>query len=212
MKNNNLVILSEHNLQSSLMEQQLKSGWEGNVNICEEQQFRDYINKQQVDLILVDYGYYIYLNDKGLLSDFDQIETRFLLYNIPDHMLNVFFPQWVFLKGLLFQNSSVEQLVNCVQCILSDGLWFPRHYLERMIDHLRIHGQEDICVLSQLSNREKQILELVSQGKSNSGIAEKLFLSESTVKTHVYKIYKKLKVHKRQEVINIFKSSHHRVK
>ncbi|WGY46163.1 response regulator transcription factor [Vibrio sp. ABG19] len=205
MENNPLIILAEHNLQSSLIEQQLKLGGAGELIICEGKRFLDSIHVQQVDMVLVEYEYFLYLYEQDLLPDFDQLEIRFLIYNIPNDMFNIFFPQWTFLKGILFKNTSVEQLVNCVRCILAGGLWFPRHYLEKMIDHLRSHEHKEPSSFSQLSNREKQILQLVAQGKSNSGIAESLFLAESTVKTHVYKIYKKLNIHKRQQVINLVK-------
>lgn len=43
-----------------------------------------------------------------------------------------------------------------------------------------------------LTNREKQIMELVSEGNSNDDIAEKLSITKSTVKKHLERIFKKL--------------------
>lgn len=52
-----------------------------------------------------------------------------------------------------------------------------------------------------LTQREVEILELVCLGKSNTEIAEALFLSESTVKTHVSHIFRKLGVKNRTEAM-----------
>jgi DNA-binding CsgD family transcriptional regulator len=58
-----------------------------------------------------------------------------------------------------------------------------------------------------ISNREREIIELILQGKSNKEIEEMLFISLSTVKNHVYNIYQKLDVKSRGQLIQfIFKS------
>ena len=52
-----------------------------------------------------------------------------------------------------------------------------------------------------LTAREKEILKMVSQGASNADIAEKLFVREVTVKTHLNSIFKKLKVKNRTQAV-----------
>jgi len=51
-----------------------------------------------------------------------------------------------------------------------------------------------------LTSKEKEILELIKQGKTNKEIANELFISVSTVKTHINNIFKKEKVSKREEL------------
>lgn len=58
------------------------------------------------------------------------------------------------------------------------------------------------CLKLGLSKRESEIIELISKGNSNQDIAEKLFLSVNTVKTHVNNIFNKLGVNNRMSVIN----------
>lgn len=53
-----------------------------------------------------------------------------------------------------------------------------------------------------LSQREEEILQLIVKGRNNRVIAESLFISENTAKTHVYNIYKKMGVHSRQQVLD----------
>lgn len=52
-----------------------------------------------------------------------------------------------------------------------------------------------------LTAREKEILKMVSQGASNNDIAEKLYVREVTVKTHLNSIFKKLKVKNRTQAV-----------
>jgi len=53
--------------------------------------------------------------------------------------------------------------------------------------------------LGELSAREREVLELVAAGLTNKSIAEQLFLSEATVKTHVRNVLKKLHARNRAE-------------
>jgi len=61
----------------------------------------------------------------------------------------------------------------------------------------------EVCEQYKLTQREKELMELIYAGKSNKEIAETLFLAESTVKTHVYNIFRKMEVKNRIEVICI---------
>lgn len=58
--------------------------------------------------------------------------------------------------------------------------------------------------ISILSNREKEILELLARGMLYKEIAARLFISQETVRKHVYHIYEKLHVNNRVEAINKF--------
>jgi len=55
-----------------------------------------------------------------------------------------------------------------------------------------------------LSNRENEILQLLAQGMLYKEIAARLFISQETVRKHVYHIYEKMHVNNRVEAINKF--------
>lgn len=61
----------------------------------------------------------------------------------------------------------------------------------------------EVCEQYKLTPREKELMELIYSGLSNKEIAETLFLSESTVKTHIYNIFRKMEVKNRVGVICI---------
>ncbi|MEW6586407.1 MAG: response regulator transcription factor [Nitrospirota bacterium] len=59
-----------------------------------------------------------------------------------------------------------------------------------------------------LSQREKELLEFIYRGLTNKEIADRLFISEKTVKTHLYNIYRKLNVSRRTEAISLLLQGH----
>ena len=60
----------------------------------------------------------------------------------------------------------------------------------------------------EITNREYEVLKAISEGLSNKEIGEKLFVSESTVKTHVSNLLVKLNARRRTQAIKIAKSLH----
>jgi DNA-binding CsgD family transcriptional regulator len=64
-----------------------------------------------------------------------------------------------------------------------------------------LQTQEQNSFIHLLSPREMEVLELINEGLSNKEIAERLFISLSTVKTHINNIYKILEVKNRREAI-----------
>lgn len=84
-------------------------------------------------------------------------------------------------------------------------IWIPKYYLKL----LNIHKQEDeigpsISFIKKfhITKREKDIINLIITGKSNKEIADILFISLSTVRNHIYRLYQKLKVNSRVQMIN----------
>jgi DNA-binding NarL/FixJ family response regulator len=66
---------------------------------------------------------------------------------------------------------------------------------------LRPLAPEVLALLDALSARERDVLLLIAEGKSNAQIAADLFLEESTVKTHVSSILAKLRVNSRVQAV-----------
>lgn len=75
--------------------------------------------------------------------------------------------------------------------------------LEKSIGVLLTESQDEFLSLHEITDREKEIIVKVLQGKTYKSISEELFLSINTVKFHVKNIYSKLEVHNRSALINI---------
>lgn len=87
-------------------------------------------------------------------------------------------------------------------------LIFIRRLLGRVEiqESMNISGKEYDHIYTKygISNREKEIIQLIFAGKSNKEVGEVLFISEKTVKYHIYNIYRKLNIKNRIELINLF--------
>jgi DNA-binding NarL/FixJ family response regulator len=107
-------------------------------------------------------------------------------------------------SGFLLKNVPPEDLLAAIRVVASgDAVVAPRitrRLLDRFAGQLGPRRAEDGRV-GQLTDREREVLLLVAQGLSNAEIAERLFLAEATVKTHVGRILTKLDARDRVQVV-----------
>ena len=73
---------------------------------------------------------------------------------------------------------------------------------EKDTDHVATRCSQ-LSLAFELSPREKDVLELIAQGRDASYVAAKLFISENTVRSHVKSIYNKIGIHSRQELFSL---------
>jgi len=106
-------------------------------------------------------------------------------------------------SGFLLKHSHAEEVVAGVRAAAAgDMLLAPavtRRLVERMVQHPS--GGRDPGVLEQLTEREREVLTLVATGLSNPEIADRLFIGEGTVKTHVSRILDKLELRDRVQAV-----------
>ena len=99
--------------------------------------------------------------------------------------------------GIFYQDDSRSVFIEGMRVILNGGKWFPRRQGASSDPISVLQHQPSEQLLSSLSPREKEILQIVAMGVSNKEIASKLTISLHTVKTHIYNIYKKICVSNR---------------
>lgn len=115
---------------------------------------------------------------------------------------------WPHVAGMLQSNLSPGLAINGFSQILLGGLWLPRNVMEKLIlGNGRKQPQQPKLKTTDagLTKRETQILMKLAEGTSNTQIADALFLSEHTVKTHLYNLYRKVKVKNRTQASNWLK-------
>jgi DNA-binding NarL/FixJ family response regulator len=102
------------------------------------------------------------------------------------------------LKGLFYYDASLEALAKGCCAIINGENWLPRKVSSQLLYHYRnvIELQSTPAVVD-LTQRELQLLRCLMLGASNNDIADDLFISEFTVKSHLQKIFKKLSVKNR---------------
>jgi NarL family two-component system response regulator LiaR len=105
--------------------------------------------------------------------------------------------------GYLLKETSVESLVAGIKAAVAGGSVVSPAIGATLFEHVRIEETSPLAeevALSQLSEREIEILKLVASGKRNAQIAEELLISPHTVRNHVANIFAKLHVHSRLEI------------
>jgi DNA-binding NarL/FixJ family response regulator len=105
-------------------------------------------------------------------------------------------------SGFMLKNAPPEQLAAAVRTIAAgDALLAPtitRRLIEEYVSRPRLGGHESGAVRD-LSERELEVLRHIARGLSNAEIADVLFVSEATVKTHVNRILTKLDLRDRTQ-------------
>jgi DNA-binding NarL/FixJ family response regulator len=106
--------------------------------------------------------------------------------------------------GVCEREQSYEVLCKCVYSVHSGQVWANSQQLQYVLDAL-VSGiparVTDVRGKTLLSNREEQIVSLVAEGLKNREIAESLSLSEHTVKNHLFRIFERLGISSRAELI-----------
>lgn len=108
---------------------------------------------------------------------------------------------WPCISGLFFTDTDQEQLLRGLECLIRGEYWVPRRLLHHFLKKNRRAPsvkQNEI----KLTKRERQILRLIKDGATNQDISEALAVSEHTVKSHLYNVYKKIGVRNRLEASN----------
>ena len=94
------------------------------------------------------------------------------------------------IAGILRKQLSGDLTIRCLKKVAEGELWFERDLMTSMLDATPVR----------LSPRERQLLDLVSQGLSNKQIASALTISEGTVKVYFSKLFRKVGVSDRFEL------------
>ena len=109
---------------------------------------------------------------------------------------------------LLFKNSSIEIIIAIIAIVFFIiGIFINKKSLQKD-DNITVKIDQQKIETLEISKREYQVLEEINKGLSNKEIADKLFLSESTIKTHVSNLLSKLNAKRRTQAIQKAKELH----
>ena len=101
------------------------------------------------------------------------------------------------IHGVCYNSESFKELPKALKAVLKGELWYSRKTLTTCLQIRRKEGKMSTDNSTNLTPREREILLHIAGGSSNQVISDDLCISLYTVKTHIYKIYKKINVRNR---------------
>ncbi len=124
-----------------------------------------------------------------------------LLGNIPSHEEIVSLMNSG-VRGYFDLNDPSNQLAEAIRVINNEEIWLPRDKMSSIMDRIISVVGRDLKekTLDQLTPTEFQVLRNIGQGKSNDKIADAMFISKNTVRSHIKSIYAKLDTHSRLQL------------
>ena len=105
--------------------------------------------------------------------------------------------------GIVLKEHAAEVLLKAIKKVHEGEVWIDRSTMGSMIQDLNRPSREnpENAKIDSLTSREREVISLVGEGLRNKQIAERLFISETTVTHHLSSIYGKLLVADRLELV-----------
>ena len=168
------------------------------------------IKKYQPDIVLLDMN----MPEKDGLQGIMEIAkldlgTKVLALSGYDDADLIFRAMKIGAKGYVLKTMASAQLIYAIEEVLGGKIYLPLALSSRFFEYFQQSFREETTkqesdeenLLSYLTQREEEVLELLTQGITYKGVANKLFISETTVKTHVNNIFQKLQVNDRTQAV-----------
>lgn len=108
-------------------------------------------------------------------------------------------------SGIVLKKTAPDLIIKSIRKVHQGEIWLDSHTTAAVMRHFASPAEPAVPdgrgrERAPLSNREREIVGLVAQGHKNKEMAEKLFISEQTVKNHLHNIFDKLGVSDRLEL------------
>jgi len=133
--------------------------------------------------------------------NFDSLPTRVIVLTAAEDDGDVVRAMRLGARGVVLKQSASDLLLKGIRQVHDGEIWLDNHMTAEVIDAFKKSAESGQRREKRLlSDREKEIVQLVTQGFRNREIGEKLFISEQTVKNHLHNIFDKLGVSDRLEL------------
>ena len=169
------------------------------------------IKKYQPDIVLLDMNMPERDGLQGIL-DIAKLDlgTKVLALSGYDDADLIFRAMKIGARGYVLKTMASAQLIYAIEEVLNGKIYLPLALSSRFFEYFQQsfreeanakESQQEENLLDYLTQREEEVLELLTQGITYKGVANKLFISETTVKTHVNNIFQKLQVNDRTQAV-----------
>lgn len=188
-----LAIVDDHLIVQEGLQKLLLHAKHINITGCFTQglEFISFLKTNPVNIVLLDITLPD-INGIDLCKDIKRIAPDTCVLALSNHSERSMILQMLQngASGYLLKNISSEELINCIDEALNGQIAFSKAVKEIMARP----STSDLKGIPQLTKREKEILHLISEGKTTATIAEELYLSPLTIETHRKNLMQKFKV------------------
>ena len=167
------------------------------------------IKKYQPEIVLMDMN----MPEKDGLTAIQEIErlgldVKVIALTAYDDADLIFRAMKLGAKGYILKTMASSQLIRAIQEVSQGRIYLPQglttgfftYFQESFKKEEKAANAAD-SLLSDLTSREEEVLDLLTQGQNYKDVANTLFISETTVKTHVNNIFQKLQVNDRTQAV-----------
>ncbi len=210
MKNNKNIYIVPHNSTETMSNLESLIGSLGfNVQVVDANPF--VLTNRPSGIIIIDYTSVALTEEK--LPKQTEIYARkhkILLVNLSKGDVNEAVAIQRGCTGAIYENLRADEVIKAIYAVQQNEYWFSRKNISLALSNILQHNsgnkeaqltQEQLATIKSLTRREKAIVSLVCKGSSNNDIAESLFISCHTVKTHIYSAFRKTQCKNRVELI-----------
>ncbi|BAQ66199.1 response regulator transcription factor [Geminocystis sp. NIES-3709] len=113
------------------------------------------------------------------------------------------------IQGYCLKGVPAETLILAIRSVVAGASWWDSNATQQIHTAFTSPNSSNQELLDCLTNREKEILLLMAEGKSNQEIANILYITSGTVRVHTHTIIQKLNVSDRISAILLFKNKYH---
>ena len=167
------------------------------------------IKKYQPSIVLMDMN----MPEKDGLTAIQEIEkmktgVKVITLTAYDDSDLIFRAMKVGAKGYILKTMASSQLIRAIREVSQGKIYLPQglttgffeYFQQSFKDEAKAQTAAD-SLLSELTSREEEVLDMLTQGHNYKDVANLLFISETTVKTHVNNIFQKLQVNDRTQAV-----------
>ena len=198
-----MVLLSESSMQSKMLANLMAERLKLSCKLTDQTQQVSQLLASDQNLLLVDAQHTDLSALRAMLQNLQSKHSRLViaLFNVIQSSEQEQLAEWPQVKGMFYINADHNQLIKGLEALIAGHLWLPRRITHKLIEQNR-RPPMDSGSRQLLTRRELQIMELLADGATNLQIAETLFVSEHTIKSHLYNVFKKIDVKNRLQASN----------
>ncbi|EOV0867974.1 LuxR C-terminal-related transcriptional regulator [Vibrio parahaemolyticus] len=202
--NNTVLLFTFNNIQGRGLQTAIEQNLEKPVLLTQSADVNFPSTRDEHYVAIVDSSLPELPEVKQTLSELEHVDATVLVNAEPNLRIESLLT-WSNLKGLFYFEDDFDKVMMGLKGILNGENWLSRDILNQLIGYLlslnNTVDELETKLEMELTRRELQVLSALCQGGSNLDIADSLFVSEHTVKSHLYSIFRKLEVKNRMQAI-----------